>query len=108
MFFLQVSELASLDGFIRFRPYFIVIAFIIGMVLTPPDVLSQLVLAIPLCLLYEVGLLICRFHKKNNRGNKAYAESENNHLSWKPGAHRGCWRLLVIALKKVIDANHTW
>ena len=42
------------------RPYVIVIAFIVGMLLTPPDVLSQLMLAIPLCLLYEVGILLSR------------------------------------------------
>ncbi|CEJ13371.1 Sec-independent protein translocase protein TatC [bacterium YEK0313] len=40
------------------RRYFIVIAFIIAAVLTPPDVISQLSLAIPLCLLYEIGILV--------------------------------------------------
>lgn len=40
------------------RPYVIVGAFVIAAVVTPPDVMSQLFLAIPLCLLYEVGLLI--------------------------------------------------
>lgn len=40
------------------RPYVIVGAFIIGMLLTPPDVLSQLMLALPLCILYEVGILL--------------------------------------------------
>jgi len=39
------------------RPYVIVSAFIIGMLLTPPDVLSQVMLAVPLCLLYELGIL---------------------------------------------------
>jgi sec-independent protein translocase protein TatC len=39
-----------------FRPYVIVIAFVLGMLLTPPDVLSQIFLAVPLCLLYELGL----------------------------------------------------
>lgn len=43
------------------RPYFIVIAFIIAAVVTPPDVVSQLLLAIPMCLLYEVGLFAARF-----------------------------------------------
>ena len=38
------------------RPYVIVVAFIIGMVLTPPDVISQVMLAVPVCLLYEVGV----------------------------------------------------
>jgi len=39
-----------------FRGYFIVIAFIIAAVVTPPDVISQLALAIPMCLLYEMGI----------------------------------------------------
>ncbi|WP_455380025.1 twin-arginine translocase subunit TatC, partial [Acidihalobacter prosperus] len=42
------------------RPYIIVAAFIIGMLLTPPDVLSQLSLALPLLLLFEIGLLVSR------------------------------------------------
>jgi sec-independent protein translocase protein TatC len=40
------------------RPYVIVGAFVIAAVVTPPDVLSQLLLAVPLCLLYEVGIII--------------------------------------------------
>jgi sec-independent protein translocase protein TatC len=43
------------------RPYVIVGAFILAAVFTPPDVLSQLLLAIPLCLLYELGILCARF-----------------------------------------------
>ena len=38
------------------RGYFIVAAFIIAAIVTPPDVVSQLALAIPMCLLYEVGI----------------------------------------------------
>jgi sec-independent protein translocase protein TatC len=40
------------------RPYVIVGAFVVAAVVTPPDVLSQLLLAVPLCLLYEVGILV--------------------------------------------------
>jgi sec-independent protein translocase protein TatC len=40
------------------RPYVIVGSFIIAAVVTPPDAISQLLLAVPLCLLYEVGILI--------------------------------------------------
>jgi sec-independent protein translocase protein TatC len=43
------------------RPYVIVGAFVIGAVFTPPDVVSQLLLAIPLWLLFELGLLVGRF-----------------------------------------------
>jgi sec-independent protein translocase protein TatC len=42
------------------RPYMIVIAFIIGAILTPPDVISQFCLAIPLWFLYELGLLVSK------------------------------------------------
>jgi sec-independent protein translocase protein TatC len=42
------------------RPYVIVVAFIIGMFLTPPDVVSQTMLAIPMWLLFEIGLLFSR------------------------------------------------
>jgi sec-independent protein translocase protein TatC len=40
----------------EWRGYFIVVAFIIAAVVTPPDVVSQLALAIPMCILYEVGI----------------------------------------------------
>lgn len=43
------------------RPYVIVFAFIVGMLFTPPDVLSQVMLAVPLCLLYEAGIFFARF-----------------------------------------------
>jgi sec-independent protein translocase protein TatC len=47
------------------RPYVIVGAFVISAVVTPPDVLSQLLLAVPMTLLYELGLLIARFYVPN-------------------------------------------
>jgi sec-independent protein translocase protein TatC len=47
----------SVEKLRAFRGYFIVVAFIIAAVITPPDVVSQLALAIPMCLLYEVGIL---------------------------------------------------
>lgn len=46
----------SIEKLKAFRGYFIVLAFIIAAIVTPPDVVSQLALAIPMCLLYEVGL----------------------------------------------------
>jgi len=42
------------------RPYVIVGAFVLGMLLTPPDVLSQLLLAIPMCILFELGVWVAR------------------------------------------------
>jgi sec-independent protein translocase protein TatC len=48
--------IVSVAKFKEFRSYFIVIAFVIAAVITPPDVVSQLSLAIPMCLLYELGI----------------------------------------------------
>ncbi|TPW09281.1 MAG: sec-independent protein translocase protein TatC, partial [Halothiobacillaceae bacterium] len=42
------------------RRYIIVGAFVVGMLLTPPDVFSQILLAVPMCLLFEAGLLVAR------------------------------------------------
>ena len=44
------------------RPYVIVGAFVISAIVTPPDVLSQLLLAVPMTLMYELGLLVARFY----------------------------------------------
>jgi sec-independent protein translocase protein TatC len=55
---LRVVSLAKLRSV---RPYVIVGAFVVGAVFTPPDVLSQLMLAVPLWLLYELGLQLARF-----------------------------------------------
>ncbi|WP_263770212.1 twin-arginine translocase subunit TatC [Propionivibrio soli] len=53
-----IVELATLR---EWRSYVIVGAFVIAAIFTPPDVISQLMLAIPLCLLFELGLLMARF-----------------------------------------------
>jgi sec-independent protein translocase protein TatC len=42
------------------RPYVIVAFFIAGMLLTPPDILSQILLAAPLCILYELGIVLAK------------------------------------------------
>ena len=46
----------SVEKLKSFRGYFIVLAFVVAAVVTPPDVVSQLALAIPMCLLYELGI----------------------------------------------------
>lgn len=48
------------------RPYIIVAAFVVGMLLTPPDMISQTLLAIPMCLLFEVGLFFARFYTRKD------------------------------------------
>ncbi len=56
-----IVELSTLK---EWRSYVIVGAFIIAAIFTPPDVVSQLMLAIPLCLLYELGMFMARFVRK--------------------------------------------
>ncbi len=46
------------------RPYIVVGAFVIGMLLTPPDIISQTMLAIPMLMLFEVGIMIASMHQK--------------------------------------------
>ncbi|MGF1685175.1 Sec-independent protein translocase subunit TatC [Photobacterium japonica] len=48
------------------RPYIIVAAFVVGMLLTPPDIISQTLLAIPMCLLFEVGLFFSKFYVRDH------------------------------------------
>ena len=53
--------IANIEKLKKARPYVVVGAFIVAAIFTPPDVLSQLLLAIPLCILYELGIVIARF-----------------------------------------------
>ena len=59
--------LVSIEKLKAFRSYFIVLAFIIAAVLTPPDVVSQLALAIPMVLLYEVGIWAAKLFIKHTQ-----------------------------------------
>jgi sec-independent protein translocase protein TatC len=59
--FLGITNIAQLK---RIRPYIIVGAFVVGMLLTPPDVISQVMLAIPLWGLYELGIFFSLFQRK--------------------------------------------
>jgi len=55
------TGLVSSEGLADKRPYVIVGAFIVGAVLTPPDAVSQTLLAVPMWMLFELGLLCSRF-----------------------------------------------
>ncbi len=58
------TGLVSVEKLRSLRPYIIVGAFVIAAIVTPPDVTSQLLLAIPMCLLFEIGLLVAPWFKK--------------------------------------------
>jgi sec-independent protein translocase protein TatC len=66
--------LVSIEKLRQIRPYVVVGAFVVAAVVTPPDAMSQLLLAVPLCLLYELGLLVAPMFVKATR---APAESES-------------------------------
>ncbi|MDB9959604.1 twin-arginine translocase subunit TatC [Gammaproteobacteria bacterium] len=59
-FLLIKSGIVKKDSLIKSRPYLIILFFVIGMLLTPPDIFSQLFLAIPMWVLFELGLLVSR------------------------------------------------
>ncbi|PUE34330.1 twin-arginine translocase subunit TatC [Limnohabitans sp. Jir72] len=59
-----------------FRGYFVVLAFVIAAVVTPPDVVSQLALAIPMCLLYELGIWAAQIFIKHTQAPEEAEEAE--------------------------------
>ncbi len=57
-------NMVSVQQLKDFRGYFIVVAFVVAAVVTPPDVISQLALAVPMCVLYEAGILGAKWFVK--------------------------------------------
>lgn len=71
------------------RPYIIIGAFVIGMVLTPPDVISQILIAIPIWLLFEAGLMFAPMFKvRKNDKNLKDDQSTTNTNDWSDEAHK--------------------
>ena len=67
--------LVSVDKLKSFRGYFIVAAFVIAAIVTPPDVVSQLALAVPMCLLYEIGIWAAQLFIRNTQAPEDTQES---------------------------------
>ncbi|WP_037586105.1 twin-arginine translocase subunit TatC [Stenoxybacter acetivorans] len=61
---LNSAGIISIEQLKSARPYVIVAAFVIAAVVTPPDVISQTLLAVPLIVLYELGIVLCRLWGK--------------------------------------------
>ena len=68
-------NVVSIEKLKDFRGYFVVLAFVIAAIVTPPDVVSQLALAIPMCLLYEMGIWAAQIFIKHTQ---APAEEESS------------------------------
>ena len=64
-------NVVSIQKLKDFRSYFIVLAFVIAAVITPPDVVSQLALAIPMCILYEAGIWAAQLFIKHTQAPEA-------------------------------------
>ena len=67
MLILIMSGLLSFSALRRFRPYFYVLAFIVAAILTPPDYISQTLMAVPMILLFEFGVLMGWIFKKRQK-----------------------------------------
>ncbi len=67
--------LVSIEKLKEFRGYFIVLAFVIAAVITPPDAVSQLALAVPMCLLYELGIWAARLFVRYSKAPDSEPEA---------------------------------
>lgn len=73
---LTCTGVTSVESLKRNRPYIIVGAFVLGMLLTPPDVLSQLLLALPIWMLFELGLLLSKYFDHASSVTNEHGETE--------------------------------
>ena len=71
-FLLILAGVTTADDMARKRPYIIVGAFVIGMMLTPPDVISQSLLAVPMWALFEIGLIMSRLFIKPKEQDESH------------------------------------
>jgi len=71
------AGVVSVEKLKEVRPYVIVGAFVVAAVVTPPDVLSQFMLAVPMCLLFEAGLFVSRFIGVRARADTPASESQS-------------------------------
>ncbi len=72
------AGLTTAESLAAKRPYIIVAAFVIGMLLTPPDVISQTLLALPMWILFELGLVFSRVYKPQKRENSIGDSEDDN------------------------------
>jgi sec-independent protein translocase protein TatC len=67
----------SIEQLRKMRGYFVVGSFIVAAVVTPPDVISQLALAVPMCILYELGIIAAQFFIKNTKAPETEETADN-------------------------------
>lgn len=69
---------ASYEKLVKIRPYVIVGAFVVAAIFTPPDVLSQTLLAVPIVLLFQVGIWLVKWFGRNEEEVEALAQERQN------------------------------
>lgn len=100
LFFLGWMGVISSDSLRAFRRFAIVIAFVLGMALTPPDPMSQLMMAIPLCLLYELCIWGVWLKEKASSIGSSSTSSEGEKLASAPDASTAAAPKKQLAKKK--------
>lgn len=68
-FLLVLSGITTVDSLTAKRPYIFLGCFVVGMLVTPPDIFSQTILAVPMWLLFEAGVIAARFIPKRERSD---------------------------------------
>ncbi|MEM9101393.1 MAG: twin-arginine translocase subunit TatC [Pseudomonadota bacterium] len=72
------TGITTADSLREKRPYIIVGAFVVGMLLTPPDAISQTLLAVPMWLLFEAGLFFSKFGPKKDEDEENSIDTDEN------------------------------
>lgn len=75
-FLMVLSGITTVEALSEKRPYVFLGCFVIGMLITPPDIISQTVLAVPMWMLFEVGVMASRMIKKSESKPAATESSE--------------------------------
>ena len=73
MYFLAKADIVSSTYLKSVRKYAVLIIFIVAAIITPPDMLSQIICAIPLVLLYEISILLCKRVEKKDKANPEWS-----------------------------------
>jgi sec-independent protein translocase protein TatC len=81
MLLLARAGMITADTLVKYRKWAIILAFVIAAPLTPPDIMSQTALAIPLILLYELSILLIRAMNNAGKMTKDVAPSDDNNTS---------------------------
>lgn len=76
MLFLSALGVVTHKTLRKYRKYAILGNFIVGAILTPPDVVSQLLMAGPLCLLYEIGIFVAMIFGKKPKPAEAETDPQ--------------------------------